>query len=148
MVQVPKKTTVYKINFEILIYLYYTTCIIPCHMITDLLNSWEETYKKGQLTLWIFLSLKDGDRYVDEIKSFIENMSNNTISCEEQSIYRSLRKYLHLGIVEFNLKEGNKGPERKYYKLTELGNNLLNQFIERNINLFYDDKIKTLLKRK
>ena len=42
-------------------------------MITDLLNSWEETYKKGQLTLWIFLSLKDGDKYVDEIKYFIEN---------------------------------------------------------------------------
>ena len=85
---------------------------------------------------------------MDEIKSFIENMSNNNISCEEQSIYRSLRKYLHLGIVEFNLKEGNKGPERKYYKLTELGDNLLNQFIERNINLFYDEKIKKLLKRK
>ena len=117
-------------------------------MITDLLNSWEETYKKGQLTLWIFLSLKDGDKYVGEIKSFIENMSYNTISCEEQSIYRSLRKYLHLGIVEFNLKEGNKGPERKYYKLTELGDNLLKQFIERNINLFYDEKIKKLLKRK
>ena len=73
-------------------------------MILDLLNSWEETYKKGQLTLWIFLSLKDGEKYVDEIKSFIENMSNNTISCEEQSIYRSLRKYLHLEIVEYNLE--------------------------------------------
>ena len=128
--------------------MYYTTSIILCHIITDLLNSWEETYKKGQLTLWIFLSLKDGDKYVDEIKSFIENMSNKTISCEEQSIYRSLRKHLHLGIVEFNLKEGNKGPERKYYKLTELGDNLLNQFIERNINLFYEEKIKKLLKRK
>ena len=116
-------------------------------MILDLLNSWEETYKKGQLTLWIFLSLKDGEKYVDEIKSFIENMSNNTISCEEQSIYRSLRKYLHLEIVEYYLGEGNKGPERKYYKLTKLGINLLNQFIKRNINLFYDDKIKQLLKK-
>ena len=50
-------------------------------------------------------------------------------------------------IVEYNLGEGNKGPERKYYKLTKLGINLLNQFIERNINLFYDDKIKQLLKK-
>jgi DNA-binding PadR family transcriptional regulator len=115
-------------------------------MVTDLLNSWEETYKKGQLTLWIFLSLKDGDKYVDEIKSFIESRSKNTISCEEQSIYRSLRKYLYLDIVEFNLKKGNKGPERKYYRLTELGYNLLNQFIDRNINLFYDEKMKKLLK--
>ena len=71
-------------------------------MITDLLNSWEETYKKGQLTLWIFISLKDGNKYVGEIKSFIENMSNNTISREQQSVYRSLIKYLHLEIVEFN----------------------------------------------
>ena len=117
-------------------------------MILDLLNTWEETYKKGQLTLWIFLSLRDGEKYVDEIKLFIEKYSNETLSCEEQSIYRSLRKYLHLDIVEFNLKEGNRGPERKYYRLTELGYNLLNQFIERNINLFYDVKIKKLLKNK
>jgi hypothetical protein len=26
----------------------------------ELLNAWEETYKKGQLTLWIFLALKEG----------------------------------------------------------------------------------------
>tara|TARA_X000000950_G_C13635782_1_gene545451 strand:+ start:101 stop:457 length:357 start_codon:yes stop_codon:yes gene_type:complete len=116
-------------------------------MILDLLNTWEETYKKGQLTLWIFLSLRDGEKYVDEIKLFIEKYSNETLSCEEQSIYRSLRKYLHLEIVEFNFKKGNKGPERKYYNLTELGNDLLNQFIERNINLFYEDKIKQLLKK-
>ena len=114
-------------------------------MITDLLNSWEETYKKGQLTLWIFLSLKDGDKYVDEIKSFIENMSNNTISCEDQSIYRSLRKYLHLGIVEFNLKEGNKGPDRKYYSLTKTGDSLFDEFSKRNISLFYEKKILSLL---
>tara|TARA_B100000780_G_scaffold277316_1_gene247728 strand:- start:491 stop:604 length:114 start_codon:yes stop_codon:yes gene_type:complete len=29
-------------------------------ILPDLLSSWEETYKKGQLTLWIFLALKDG----------------------------------------------------------------------------------------
>ena len=40
-------------------------------ILPDLLSSWEETYKKGQLTLWIFLALKDGQKYVDEIKKFI-----------------------------------------------------------------------------
>jgi PadR family transcriptional regulator PadR len=35
---------------------------------TDLLTTWEETYKKGQLTLWIFLALRDGDKYMNEIK--------------------------------------------------------------------------------
>lgn len=117
-------------------------------MIENLLNSWEETYKKGQLTLWIFLSLRDGEKYVDEIKLFIEKYSKNTLTCEEQSIYRSLRKYLHLDIVQYSLKAGKKGPERKYYRLTRLGENLLNQFSERNINLFYDKKIKELLNPK
>ena len=27
-------------------------------MIDELLNAWEETYKKGQLTFWVFLALK------------------------------------------------------------------------------------------
>ena len=110
-----------------------------------LLQSWEETYKKGQLTLWIFLSLKEGKKYVDEIKSFVEEKSNNTMTAEEQSIYRNLRKYQHLEIVDFENGQGNKGPERKYYFLTELGNSLLNTFIERNINLFFNEDIKELL---
>ena len=111
----------------------------------ELLNSWEETYKKGQLTLWIFLSLKDGSKYVDEIKSFIEKNSEGTISCEEQSLYRSLRKFHHVSIVKFDLKDGNKGPSRKYYSLTSLGETLLKSFIKRNINLFFKSSIKNLI---
>lgn len=112
---------------------------------SELLSAWEETYKKGQLTLWIFLSLKDGNKYVDEIKSFVEEQSNHTMTCESQSLYRNLRKYQHIGVVDFESGEGNKGPERKYYFLTDLGKELLNQFISRNINLFFNQKIKRLL---
>ncbi|MDU1905446.1 MAG: PadR family transcriptional regulator [Dysgonomonas sp.] len=119
-------------------------------MKTDILNelllAWEETYKKGQLSFWIFLSLKDGKKYVDEIKSFVEEESDHTISCEEQSLYRSLRKYQHVGVVDFELGKGNKGPERKYYFLTDLGNQLLEKFVSRNINLFFKERIVKLLK--
>lgn len=115
------------------------------NQLTDLLSAWEETYKKGQLTLWIFLSLKDGKKYVDEIKSFVEEQSNQTMSCETQSLYRNLRKYQHIGVVDFEAGDGHKGPERKYYFLTELGTELLNQFIKRNINLFFGNEIKNLL---
>ena len=106
--------------------LYYTRCIVQndCIMsenkrLAQLLTAWEETYKKGQLTLWVFLSLKDGKKYVDEIKTFVEEESNQTMSCENQSLYRNLRKFQHLGVVDFEAGEGNKGPERKYYFLTE-----------------------------
>ena len=65
----------------------------------ELLITWEDTYKKGQLTLWIFLALKDGPKYVSEIRDFIKEFSEGTISCEEQSLYRALRKFKHLKMV-------------------------------------------------
>ena len=114
-------------------------------LLTELLIAWEETYKKGQLTLWIFLSLKDDKKYVEEIKSFVEEQSNYTMTCEEQSLYRNLRKFQHLGVVDFESGKGNKGPERKYYFLTELGLLLVNQFAERNISLFFNQRVKQLL---
>ena len=77
------------------------------NQLSELLSAWEETYKKGQLTLWIFLSLKDGKKYVDEIKSFVEEQSNHTMTCENQSLYRNLRKYQHVGVVNFETGQGN-----------------------------------------
>ncbi len=113
----------------------------------QLLNAWEETYKKGQLTLWLFLALKENPKYVNEIKDFIETQSNNTISCEEQSLYRTLRKYYDFEMVDFKTGKGNKGPDRKYYFLTTLGLEILGEFIERNIKLFFNDNIATLLSK-
>ena len=113
--------------------------------LNELLLSWENTYKKGQLTLWIFMALQESKKYVDEIKSFIEKKSDGTISCEEQSLYRALRKYEHIDVLTYDLKEGNKGPDRKYYYLTNLGQELFNQFVNRNIKLFYSNEIKNIL---
>ena len=115
-------------------------------MIEELLSIWEETYKKGQLTFWLFLSLKDGEKYVDEIREFIHDFSEGTISYDEQSLYRSLRKFQHLEIVEYSLKPGNSGPDRKYYQLTPNGILLLEKFVERNISLLQSQKISNLLK--
>lgn len=113
--------------------------------ITELLASWEETYKKGQLTLWIFLALKEGKKYVDEIKNFVEEKSANTMTCEEQSLYRVFRKFEHVGILDYELRKGNKGPDRKYYFMTDIGEELFERFVKRNIHLFYNDEIKKLL---
>jgi len=111
----------------------------------ELLNAWEETYKKGQLTLWIFLALKEGPKYVNELQETIERFSNGTIRAEEQSLYRTLRKFYHLKMVDFSSGKGHKGPDRKYYHLTPLGQSLLQSFIERNILLFFEDPLKELL---
>ena len=115
-------------------------------ILSQLLLAWEETYKKGQLTLWIFLALQEGNKYVEEVKDFVETKSKGTITCEEQSLYRALRKYEHINVLAYELRKGSKGPERKYYYLTELGQALVDRFVERNIQLFYNEDIKKLLK--
>ena len=112
----------------------------------ELLSAWEETYKKGQLTLWIFLSLQEDKKCVDEIKDFVEKKTKGTITCEEQSLYRALRKFEHIEVLKYELRKGNKGPDRKYYFLTNLGQELFAQFVKRNICLFYSEEISNLLK--
>jgi PadR family transcriptional regulator PadR len=111
----------------------------------ELLNAWEETYKKGQLTLWIFLALKEGPKYVNELQETIDRFSKGTIRAEEQSLYRTLRKFYHLKMVDFSSGKGHKGPDRKYYHLTPMGQSLLDSFVERNILLFFDDSLRELL---
>ena len=111
----------------------------------DLLGAWEETYKKGQLTLWIFLSLKEGPKYVTELQESVHRLSKGTISAEEQSLYRTLRKFYHLKMVDYSSGKGHKGPDRKSYQLTELGHSLLKAFVERNILLFFEEPMKALL---
>lgn len=114
-------------------------------MIDELLGAWEETYKKGQLTFWVFLALKESHKCVEDIKEFVERMSEGTMSCEEQSLYRNLRKFQHLEIVAYENRKVSKGPDRKYYYLTENGNLLFKRFVERNIMIFNKDSIIHLL---
>ena len=111
----------------------------------ELLRAWEDTYKKGQLTFWIFLALKDSPKYVGEIRTFIENNTRGAISCEDQSLYRSLRKFYDLEMVDYSAGKGNKGPDRKYYSLTVLGAEILEEFIQRNILLLFNDDLKKLI---
>ncbi len=48
-------------------------------------------------------------------------------------------------MVDFSVGKGHKGPERKYYQLTPLGQSLLKSFIDRNIMLFFEEPMKELL---
>ncbi len=114
----------------------------------ELLELWEETHKKGQLTLWIFLALRDGPKYVSEIRTFIEVNTLQTIVCEEQSLYRALRKFQMIEMVGYNPGKGQGGPDRKYYYITPMGEDILDRFIDRNIRLFFRPEIENLINKK
>ena len=107
-------------------------------IIDELLSAWEETYKKGQLTFWVFLALKEGNKCMEQIKEFVERMSQGTMTCEEQSLYR---------IIAYDSRRVSKGPDRKYYYLTPMGNELFKRFAKRNILLFTNESIINLLNK-
>jgi len=112
----------------------------------SLLSGWEEVFKKGQLTLWILLALKDGPKYMADIKTFISSATNGVLSADDVSVYRALRRYVQAELLVFETVPGKGGPERKVYSLTPTGQKVLQAFCTRNIaSVFYKPTIQTLI---
>lgn len=104
--------------------------------ISDLLNKWEETYKKGLLSFWILLLLYERPSYPYEMSAAVAKISQGTISVDDNSIYRALNRFETAGIVKSELQQSSTGPQRRYYGLTNTGKTLLTEFIQRNIQVF------------
>lgn len=114
----------------------------------SLVTSWEEVYKKGQLTLWVLLALFNGGKKMEEIKDFIERATKGLFSVDDKSMYRALRRYYDADLVEFEFKVNTGGPDWKIYKLTNLGKEVLGHFVKRNITgVLFQPEIKKLLER-
>jgi len=112
----------------------------------ELLAGWEEIYKKGQLTFWILLALIHGPKHMAQIKRFIDAYTNGTLVADDKSMYRALRRYYDAELVNFRLKTGKSGPELKMYFLSETGQKVLDNFVQRNIiGVFFNPKIKAIL---
>jgi PadR family transcriptional regulator PadR len=110
-----------------------------------LLEGWEEVHKRGQLTLWILLALKNGPKHMSDIKDFIHKTTHGTLTADDKSMYRALRRYTDAEMLDFsNQPSENGGPELKIYRLTPIGKNVLDQFIKRNITSLYFGKNKEL----
>lgn len=111
-------------------------------VVDDLLAQWEEAYKKGLLTFWLLLLLHEQPRYAFELSAVVAQASNETIAADDQSIYRALKRFEGMKIVSSYWEESPQGPPRKYYRLSELGEELLRKFIQRNILLFQEDSVE------
>ena len=112
-----------------------------------LLSQWEGTYKKGLLTFWLLLLLAQRKAYPYEMKNAIIDLSQNTISADENSIYRALNRLAQYGIVESEMRLSETGPNRRYYSLTEDGKELLVRFITRNIQIFQHPVVAELIQK-
>ena len=101
-----------------------------------LLEQWENVYKKGLLTFWLLLLLHERPMYVFEMGEALAEVSQGTVTADEKSLYRALRRFEAMDVVESTWRPSDVGPRRRYYHLTEMGNELLRRFVERNILIF------------
>jgi PadR family transcriptional regulator PadR len=110
-----------------------------------LLDQWEGTYKKGLLTLWLLLLLHERPMYVFEMGQALVDASQGTITADGKSLYRALRRFERIGLVESAWLSSKVGPRRRYYHLTGLGTELLRRFVRRNLLIFQDPAIASCL---
>ena len=76
----------------------------------------------GGSTVLLVLSLLEGtDRYGYEIIRELESRSENAFRFKEGTLYPVLHKLENDGYVESYKAKGDRGRERKYYKITKKG---------------------------
>ncbi len=102
----------------------------------ELLETWEGTYKKGLLSFWILLLLDQRPTYAFEMNPLIRELSQNSISADDNSLYRALNRFEQLGLITSQRQPSEVGPARRVYSLTGTGRELLIQFTRRNLLVF------------
>ena len=117
------------------------------HRLEDLLSTWEGNYKKGLLTCWLLLILQEREAYAFEMSNLVADLSRETITADEKSVYRALNRFENLGIVVSRWQDSDIGPRRRYYRMTEMGEELLRMFIQRNIVLFQTKAISNRIQK-
>lgn len=110
-----------------------------------LLATWETNYKKGLLTLWLLLALHERERYAFELSDQVNEISLGSMSADGNSIYRALSRFEEMGLVASHWSGSEIGPDRRYYRLTPLGHELLRSFIRRNLLLLQHQEIQDRL---
>lgn len=114
--------------------------------LNGLFEDWNEVYKKGQLTFWILLSIYDGKKYAAQINDYVMDVTRGAFSVKEQSLYRALRRFSDMGLVEITKEDSpNGGPQRNYFGLNENGTMLLQKFVNQNITPLSDQRVESIL---
>ena len=114
-------------------------------ILSILLDQWESNYKKGLLTFWLMMMLHKRPMYVFEMGQALVDASQGTITADGKSLYRALRRFERIGLVESRWQASEVGPRRRYYQLTGLGTELLRRFVRRNLLIFQDPTITACL---
>lgn len=84
---------------------------------------------KGSTSLILLHLLAEKDMYGYELIKEMEKRSDYTMQIKEGTLYPALHKLEKQKYMESFWKESEKGPARKYYRITEAGVQILEQKI-------------------
>lgn len=87
-------------------------------------------FKKGVLELIVLLSVNKKDMYGYELVIEVSKV----VDVNEGTIYPLLKRLTNEKYFETYLEESTEGPPRKYYKLTILGKERMNELKENWLN--------------
>ncbi|MBN2381820.1 PadR family transcriptional regulator [bacterium] len=91
----------------------------------DYFDNWVVQIRKGLLELGILNALKGEERYGYDIVKVLINVPGLGIT--EGTVYPLLSRLRVQGLVKTKLVESPEGPARKYYSLTERGEQLIDE---------------------
>lgn len=92
------------------------------------LKIWKREYKKGFTSYMLLLLLMDKHRYGYQLVNDLNHLTGGEVSFEYSGIYQILKNLSGEGYIEFKWKKSEKGPNRKYYYITNNGKKLIKTF--------------------
>lgn len=91
----------------------------------DSLKKWMSQVRKGSLELCILGLIKEKDIYAFELIQELEKIESLVLT--EGTIYPLLKRLQGDDLISSFWVESDNGPPRKYYKMTEKGNNFFSE---------------------
>ncbi|WP_458413319.1 PadR family transcriptional regulator [Schinkia sp. CFF1] len=82
---------------------------------------------KGSTSLLLLQLLNERDMYGYELVKELEKRSGNGFSVKEGTLYPALHKLEKQEYIECYWQEQEKGPARKYYRVTDAGREMLDE---------------------
>ncbi|MBN6205541.1 PadR family transcriptional regulator [Ralstonia pickettii] len=82
---------------------------------------------KGSTSLLVLQLLNERDMYGYELVKEMDMRSNHSLQMKEGTLYPALHKMEKQAYIEYYWKHQEKGPARKYYRITEEGKEILEE---------------------
>jgi PadR family transcriptional regulator, regulatory protein PadR len=82
---------------------------------------------KGSTSLILLQLLNEKDMYGYELVKELEKRSDNGLSVKEGTLYPALHKLEKQEYIDCYWQEQEKGPARKYYRITTAGREVLDE---------------------